>query len=166
MRRELINTTKQLTCALFALCLSNTALAKPNANASLEDLGFDDNVRTFATQSNITLPFSTRADEVMTNANLELDLQTERAAWNDVSHLTFHVNGEEVATVDRESAMRQPKRNIGIASHLLSERNDLRVVLHKTAGDPCSDSVAAGTLQYAGRNGLALLQTTCHTQHG
>ena len=56
MRRELINTTKQLTCALFALCLSNTALAKPNANASLEDLGFDDNVRTFATQSNITLP--------------------------------------------------------------------------------------------------------------
>jgi hypothetical protein len=33
-----------MTFALLALCLSSTALAKPNANASLEDLGFDDNV--------------------------------------------------------------------------------------------------------------------------
>jgi cellulose synthase (UDP-forming) len=156
MRRELMKQAKTMTFALLALCLSSTALAKPNANASLEDLGFDDNVRTFATQSNISLPFTTRADEVMTNANLELDLQSERAAWKDVSHLSLHVNGEEVATVDRESALRQPKRTIAIASHLLSESNNLRVELHKTEGDPCNESVSAGTWKLIKDGSLAM----------
>jgi len=95
------------------------------------------------------VPFSVRADEVVTGANLHLIYSYSPSLLANLSHLKVLVNGEVAATLPlpREQAGTLLARDIPLEPRLITEFNHLNVQLigHYTQGceDPASSALWA-----------------------
>ncbi|CAN7677166.1 cellulose biosynthesis cyclic di-GMP-binding regulatory protein BcsB [Paraburkholderia sp. SIMBA_054] len=95
------------------------------------------------------VPFSVRADEVVTGANLHLIYSYSPSLLSNLSHLKVLVNGEVAATLPlpREQAGTLLARDIPLEPRLITEFNHLNVQLigHYTQGceDPASSALWA-----------------------
>jgi hypothetical protein len=95
------------------------------------------------------VPFSVRADEVVTGANLHLIYSYSPSLLSNLSHLKVLVNGEVAATLPlpREQAGTLLARDIPLEPRLITEFNHLNIQLigHYTQGceDPASSALWA-----------------------
>ncbi|MEI6002603.1 cellulose biosynthesis cyclic di-GMP-binding regulatory protein BcsB [Paraburkholderia bengalensis] len=95
------------------------------------------------------VPFSVRADEVVTGANLHLIYSYSPSLLSNLSHLKVLVNGEVAATlpVPREQAGTLLARDVPLEPRLITEFNHLNIQLigHYTQGceDPASSALWA-----------------------
>jgi hypothetical protein len=116
---------------------------------TFEQLGARDPLQLRGVDSQNGVPFSVRADEVVTGATLRLIYSYSPSLLANLSHLKVLVNGEVAATLPlpREQAGLLVARDIPIEPRLITEFNNLNVQLigHYTQGceDPASSALWA-----------------------
>ncbi|TKC81475.1 cellulose biosynthesis cyclic di-GMP-binding regulatory protein BcsB [Trinickia terrae] len=108
---------------------------------TFQQLGALDPLQLHGVESQNGVPFSVRADEVVTNATLHLIYSYSPSLLPNVSHLKVLMNGEPVATLPlpREQAGMLVSRDVPIEPRFITEFNHLNVQLiaHYTQG--CED---------------------------
>jgi hypothetical protein len=116
---------------------------------TFEQLGALDPLQLRGVDSQNGVPFSVRADEVVTGATLHLIYSYSPSLLANLSHLKVLVNGEVAATLPlpREQAGVLVARDIPLEPRLITEFNNLNVQLigHYTQGceDPASSALWA-----------------------
>ncbi|MFC0397464.1 cellulose biosynthesis cyclic di-GMP-binding regulatory protein BcsB [Paraburkholderia rhizosphaerae] len=116
---------------------------------TFEQLGALDPLQLRGVDSQNGVPFSVRADEVVTAATLHLIYSYSPSLLTNLSHLKVLVNGEVAATLPmpREQAGMLVARDIPLEPRLITEFNNLNVQLiaHDTQGceDPASSALWA-----------------------
>jgi cellulose synthase operon protein B len=116
---------------------------------TFEQLGALDPLQLRGVDSQNGVPFSVRADEVVTGATLHLIYSYSPSLLANLSHLKVLVNGEVAATLPlpREQAGVLVARDIPLEPRLVTEFNNLNVQLigHYTQGceDPASSALWA-----------------------
>ncbi|CAB3751980.1 cellulose biosynthesis cyclic di-GMP-binding regulatory protein BcsB [Paraburkholderia humisilvae] len=114
---------------------------------TFEQLGALDPLQLHGVDSQNGVPFSVRADEVVTAATLHLIYSYSPSLLTNLSHLKVLVNGEVAATLPlpREQAGMLVARDIPLDPRLITEFNNLNVQLiaHYTQGceDPASSAL-------------------------
>lgn len=129
------------------LPMASEAKSRPEqwTRATLAELGLTESRRLYSTEPSLSFDFSTRADQVLTAARLELIFSDKAADWDGVQGLLVTVNQEEVAHFSTAQLLKEPKRRIEVDSRLLSALNTLTLQLLMPAVEQCLAPFPAGS---------------------
>jgi len=119
------------------------------ASVTLSDLGFDKKARQYANENEVGLEFFTRANHVITEASLTLELSPANIADLEITHLDVLVNGElagSVASGDFKGPGHQ--HTVPINYHLLEDRNLLSLRLRSSMTSACVLQVPVGSWRF------------------
>lgn len=102
-----------------------------NRNITFQALGAQYPLNLRGIDSSNTIPFSIRADEVVTGARLKLGYAYSPSLLPDLSHINILVNDEVAATIalPNDKAGRQLTKTVTLPAHLITAYNQLRVQL-------------------------------------
>lgn len=115
--------------------------------ATFRQLGFQQALNIRGVNGQIAVPFSVRADEVVTDASVDLIYNFSPALLEDLSHFNVIVNGEVVQSIPlvKDNAGKTNQRRIDIPIRLIAQFNRLNLELigHYTLGceDPAHSSL-------------------------
>lgn len=118
-----------------------TRVAARTAAFTLKQLGADSAFQLRGIDGINGVPFSVRADEVVTGARLKLRYSYSPSLLPELSHINVIVNGEVAASVPvpRDSAGKNLERDIVIEPRLISEFNRLNLQLIGHYTTDCED---------------------------
>lgn len=102
-----------------------------NHTTTLKALGAQYPLNLRGIDSSNSVPFSIRADEVVTGARLKLDYAYSPSLLPDLSHINILINDEVAATipVPKDTAGRQLQKTVDLPAHLMTAYNQLRLQL-------------------------------------
>lgn len=97
---------------------------------SFKEMGYIEPIRLRGLEGSASMPFSVRADEVVTSAKLKFEYTYSPSLLPELSHLQVFINEEIVAVIPlpRDQIL-QNKREINIDPRLLTDYNKLRFAL-------------------------------------
>lgn len=103
----------------------------PNRTITLETLGARYPLSLRGVDASNSLPFSIRADEIVSGARLNLGYAYSPSLLPDLSHINILVNDEVAATiaVPNDTAGRQLTKTVDLPAHLITAFNQLRLQL-------------------------------------
>ena len=131
---------------LFSLCLAWPALALER-ETTFRELGFQQALNIRGVNGQIAVPFSVRADEVVTKASVDLIYNFSPSLLEDLSQFNVIVNGEVVQSIplSKDNAGKTNQRRVDIPIRLIAQFNRLNLELigHYTLGceDPAHTSL-------------------------
>lgn len=112
--------------------------------SSLEELGLSEATQRYHTDPSITMWFSTRGDQVLTDARLSLLVAGPSADWTGVTGLEILVNDETMAQLETAELAREPRQIVSIDSRVLTDSNRLTLRWMQPDAGACAASVPEG----------------------
>ena len=129
------------TAAATAPAIAPATTAPDVRELNLTQLGLDYAIRLQGVSATVGIPFSVRADELITGASLKLNYAYSPALIPELSHLRVSVNDVVVATlpVNRSDAGKPQSAEIPIDRRLVTEFNRINIELVGHYTRECED---------------------------